>query len=315
MASTEKQLARVTPLWVISLFLSLTEVVTGIALTKASGGVQVALIAFVLIFPLLVATAFFIILWFRPYVLYPPADFGGGADVTSFVRAMTTPPPLPFAVTSNATAPATTGSISRLLALNSDTDVMVVLAEISPEEDEAALVGSGDALALALVQATLLKVEGIRVTAAVLRENRKATRDFFRSYRVVVVLGGPFGNDAAREIMDSSKMNLEFRPGGGVYDKREERMYNSTFKNDGMDGTDWAILVLTENPKRDGRVALLAGYTGYGTNAAGAVFANLGQYPEFAKHQSLEALIRVDIVDGVVEKPELIMVRAIDGTA
>lgn len=77
-----------TPLWVISLFVSLTEVVTGLALTRASGPVQVALTTFVIGFPLLVASAFFLILWFRPYVFYPPTEFSSAVDVSAYVRAM-----------------------------------------------------------------------------------------------------------------------------------------------------------------------------------------------------------------------------------
>src|SRR3954447_3687588 len=78
-----------TPLWLISIFLSLSESVTGLALTKASGEIQVALTAFVIVFPVLIAFAFFIILWTRPYVLYPPGEFGSGGDFAEYVRAMT----------------------------------------------------------------------------------------------------------------------------------------------------------------------------------------------------------------------------------
>jgi hypothetical protein len=79
---------RLTPLWVVSLFLSLTEVVAGIAVVQATGPIQVALTCFVIAFPTLVAAAFFLVLWFRPYVLYPPAEFAGGSDVTAYVNAM-----------------------------------------------------------------------------------------------------------------------------------------------------------------------------------------------------------------------------------
>ncbi len=77
-----------SPLWVISLFVSLTEVVAGIAVVKASGGIQVALTAFVIVFPLLVAGIFFFTLWNRPYVFYPPTDFNKDVDVHQYVRAM-----------------------------------------------------------------------------------------------------------------------------------------------------------------------------------------------------------------------------------
>jgi CheY-like chemotaxis protein len=76
-----------TPLWVISLFVSLTEVITGVAATQITGNLQEALIVFVIAFPLFIASAFFIILWHKPYVFYPPTEFKG-VDVNEFVEAM-----------------------------------------------------------------------------------------------------------------------------------------------------------------------------------------------------------------------------------
>jgi len=83
----QNQSAKISPLWVITAFLTFTEVIAGIAITKATGGVQIALTAFVVAFPLLVSTAFFVILWHRPFVLYPPSDYSG-VDVGRFVDAM-----------------------------------------------------------------------------------------------------------------------------------------------------------------------------------------------------------------------------------
>lgn len=77
-----------TPLWVISAFLSLTEAVAALALTQATDDIQVALTAFVIFFPILVAAAFFAILWFRPYVLYPPTEYGDHTDITQYVTAL-----------------------------------------------------------------------------------------------------------------------------------------------------------------------------------------------------------------------------------
>jgi hypothetical protein len=88
MVTDYKPKAGMSPLWVISLFLSLTEVVTGIAVVQAKGGVQTALTAFAIGFPTLVAGIFFTILWHRPYVFYPPSDFESGADVQKYVDAM-----------------------------------------------------------------------------------------------------------------------------------------------------------------------------------------------------------------------------------
>lgn len=77
-----------TPLGIIGSFLSLTEIVAGIAATKTTGAIQTMLVIFVCIFPMAVAGAFFIILWSRPHVFYPPAEFGSQQDVRAYVEAM-----------------------------------------------------------------------------------------------------------------------------------------------------------------------------------------------------------------------------------
>lgn len=78
------------PLWVISLFLGLSELTVGVATTQATGWVQGMLAIFAVAFPILVATAFFLILWRRPPVLYAPREFGGEVNVTEYVKAMDT---------------------------------------------------------------------------------------------------------------------------------------------------------------------------------------------------------------------------------
>lgn len=77
-----------TPLWLIAGFLSLTEIIAGIAATQTTGGAQISLVFFVCSFPILVASAFFYILWHKPYVLYPPGDFGLAQNVSEYVHAM-----------------------------------------------------------------------------------------------------------------------------------------------------------------------------------------------------------------------------------
>lgn len=78
---------KLSPLWVITAFLTFTEVVITFAVTKAEGSVLIALTTFAISFPLLIAGAFFYILWHRPWVLYPPSDYAD-IDVTRFVDAM-----------------------------------------------------------------------------------------------------------------------------------------------------------------------------------------------------------------------------------
>jgi hypothetical protein len=76
-----------TPLWVISLFVTFTEVALGAATTQTIGGVQVALTAFVILFPILIAGGFFGILWSRPWVFYSPHEYGA-IDARSFIEAL-----------------------------------------------------------------------------------------------------------------------------------------------------------------------------------------------------------------------------------
>lgn len=79
---------KLTPLWIIGLFIYLTEIVSGIAATQVTGTVQIAFAAFAIGFPILVAFAFFLILWRRPYVLYSPTEYGQTTDVTMYVKAI-----------------------------------------------------------------------------------------------------------------------------------------------------------------------------------------------------------------------------------
>jgi hypothetical protein len=78
-----------TPLWVVSLFISLTEAVLGIAAAQTTGGVQIALTAFVIAFPILISIGFFLLLWYRPHHLYAPAEYGHQVNVSDYVQAMT----------------------------------------------------------------------------------------------------------------------------------------------------------------------------------------------------------------------------------
>jgi hypothetical protein len=78
----------ITPLWIVALFVSFTELVLGAAVTQTQGGIQLALTVFILAFPVLIAGAFFLILWHKSYVFYPPTEFGEQTNVLDYVRAM-----------------------------------------------------------------------------------------------------------------------------------------------------------------------------------------------------------------------------------
>jgi hypothetical protein len=73
------------PLWVIFAFFSFSEVVLGVAVFNTVGAIQLALVYFVIAFPVFIATIFFMILWFRPQHLYAPKDFSSDE---SFLKSM-----------------------------------------------------------------------------------------------------------------------------------------------------------------------------------------------------------------------------------
>lgn len=83
----KKPAAIITPLWIIAALLGLCETVAGLAATQVTtGGTHITLVVFVVTFPLMIASAFFAILWFKPFVLYPPSEYGG--DPKAYVDAM-----------------------------------------------------------------------------------------------------------------------------------------------------------------------------------------------------------------------------------
>ncbi|MFI6488512.1 hypothetical protein [Streptomyces sp. NPDC050564] len=76
------------PLWIIALFLGLSETTVGIAAAQSSGWVQGLLALFAVVFPVLVSTVFFLILWQRPEVLYAPGDFPEHVSIGTYVDGM-----------------------------------------------------------------------------------------------------------------------------------------------------------------------------------------------------------------------------------
>jgi hypothetical protein len=78
---------RLTPLAIIALFISLTETIATVAVTQTSGAIQIALTIFIIVFPILDASCFFVILWSRPYAFYPPTEYGQ-VNVRQYVAAL-----------------------------------------------------------------------------------------------------------------------------------------------------------------------------------------------------------------------------------
>jgi hypothetical protein len=79
---------RLTPLWVIAGFISLTEIVISFSVVQTTGFVQILLTLFAIAFPTAVAGLFFYTLIFKPQVLYAPFDYSAAVDMERYVRVL-----------------------------------------------------------------------------------------------------------------------------------------------------------------------------------------------------------------------------------
>lgn len=76
-----------SPIGVIGAFTALSEIAMIFAVTQTSGGIQITLLLFSVVFPLLVAGGFFIILYHRPQHLYSPREYGEPATAGELAEA------------------------------------------------------------------------------------------------------------------------------------------------------------------------------------------------------------------------------------
>ena len=76
-----------SPLGVISLFFGLVELGLAYSSGVSDGGVQIAVLVFMGLFAVGIAATFFVFLWYRNWVFYPPSEFGG-VTVQAYVNAM-----------------------------------------------------------------------------------------------------------------------------------------------------------------------------------------------------------------------------------
>lgn len=217
--------------------------------------------------------------------------------------------PLPAATSIPEQDAAALGVFTDVLQLSATSNILIALGELSKGDDESAVVGTGDALGLAAVQAKLLRVKAGSVTSTVIRQESFGALRLLDGYDHVISIGGPEANQLTRTIMSLNYLTFEFKP-GGIYDKVEQTLNSVRFSPDAMNGMDWAILLIVAHPRSEaGRAVVLAGYSGYGTNAAAVIFSRLEEFPQLHRHESLEALIRVEIKRGVVGSPEVVTVR------
>lgn len=85
-------ITKYTPLSIVALFFGLVEGLLTYSSSQAEGGVQIAILTFMALFATGIAVAFFLILWHRNWVFYPPSDFSN-PSVQTYVTAMRTDGP------------------------------------------------------------------------------------------------------------------------------------------------------------------------------------------------------------------------------
>ena len=79
--------SRSGPIWMIGTLLGVTDAGLAYVGTATDGGIQMSVLAFLGLYTLALAGMFFVILWNRPWVLYPPSEYGS-TDAREFVVAM-----------------------------------------------------------------------------------------------------------------------------------------------------------------------------------------------------------------------------------
>src|SRR5690348_15360410 len=88
MAKTHKLSGRgLTPLWLFSLFIPLTELAIALAYSRHSKDLPTMVALTAILGTFLISGGFVALLWVKPWHLYSPADYNG-TDVATFISAV-----------------------------------------------------------------------------------------------------------------------------------------------------------------------------------------------------------------------------------
>ncbi len=83
----EKQKQKITPLYIIVVFVALSEGLFAYTISQTTSYLQIVLTSFAIFYAFGVTIVFFIILWYRPYVFYPPSEYPD-ANPKPYINAM-----------------------------------------------------------------------------------------------------------------------------------------------------------------------------------------------------------------------------------
>ncbi|MEV5721092.1 hypothetical protein AB0L41_45120 [Amycolatopsis mediterranei] len=115
-------------MWIISLFLAVSETTVGVAATQATAWVQGLFALSATVFPLLVSGAFFAVRWKKPQVFYAPKDFPEHVTVPDFVEGL------------HRTAPADLEQVGGIVRNTLTSVLPAILAQQVPAQEVEAMV-------------------------------------------------------------------------------------------------------------------------------------------------------------------------------
>ncbi|WP_132121625.1 hypothetical protein [Actinocrispum wychmicini] len=142
------------PLWIISLFLGISETTVGIAATQVTGWIQGLFAVSATAFPLLVSGAFFATLWKKPEVLYAPGDFPEHVPVPEFVHGI------------HRSVSSSLDEVSSVVRDTLESILPAILAPRVPPDAVQDVVGEAVASAQASLESRAIKIDIPRVGAS-----------------------------------------------------------------------------------------------------------------------------------------------------
>jgi hypothetical protein len=182
--------------------------------------------------------------------------------------------------------------------------------------DPAGLVGAGDALGMAVLQAAFRASPTVKVETAIIPRSYAHLARLISENFVFISVGGPDGNQLTRSVMDQVYTTFVFE-GLTIFDRTTINHYTPTVDYNTLSGKDWGIILSLPHPQYGpgGRAVIVAGCYGFGSQAAAMVMAGIEEYKELwaiAEHGCFEGLIEVPIKNGQIEAPKVVTCRRFD---
>jgi hypothetical protein len=195
---------------------------------------------------------------------------------------------------------------SILVATNTDAQGKVFIATSAGfRGDPAGLVGAGDVLGMAALQAAFLATPTVKVETAIIRPSYGNLPELIHDNPVFISVGGPDVNLLTRFVLSEVQTALAF-DGLSILDRRNKKLYESTVDERTLTGLDYGFILSLPHPKfgAEGRAVLVAGCYGYGSQGAAMVLANIQEHKELwavAEGGCFEGLVEVAVKKGRVE--------------